>query len=202
MLARIPIALGLACVITFGLFWTMQALVSVTGELQEGSSTPKIDFVRLRKNTAPPEKKREPPKRQKPEQAPPPPEISMSKASLEPTTDFGAIGTDINAGEALAGGLASGAGSDRDAVPLVRVEPDYPMRARQRGVEGWVHVSFTISKAGTVKDVAIINSEPRGVFEKSAIAAVSRWKYNPKIVGGVPVERPNQQMWFPFDMEN
>lgn len=202
MSLRIPIALMLACVITFGLFWTMQALVGAEGKLLEGSSAPKIDFVRLRKNNTPQEKKREAPKRQKPEQAPPPPEISVSKANLEPSSDLGAIGADIDMGDALAAGLGSGAGSDRDAVPLVRIEPDYPMRARQRGIEGHVHLSFTISKSGTVKDVGIVTSEPPGIFEKAAIAAVSRWKYNPKIVGGAAVERPNQQVWFPFDMEN
>lgn len=202
MTARIPIALALACVITFGLFWTMQALVGASGELKEGTSLPKIDFVRLRRDTTPQEKKREPPKRQKPEQAPPPPDISMSKASLEPTSDFASISSNIDMGEALSSGLAAGAGSDRDAVPLVRIEPDYPMRARQRGIEGFVHLAFTISKSGTVKDVSVIASDPPGVFEKAAIAAVSRWKYNPKIVGGAAVERPNQQMWFPFNMEN
>ncbi len=198
---RIPIALALACVITFGLFWTMQALVGVTGELSEGKSAPKIEFVRLRRNTAPQTKKREPPKRQKPQQAPPPPQISMSKASLEPATDFAGLSPDIDAGEALSGGLSGGAGSDRDAVPLVRIEPDYPMRARQRGVEGWVVVRFTISKAGTVTDATVESSQPSGVFDKVSLAAVRRWKYNPKIVNGAPVERPGQRIVFPFEME-
>jgi protein TonB len=202
MARRIPAALVLACFVTFGLFWTMQALVSVTGELKEGTSSPKIEFVRLRKDTTPPVKKREPPKRQKPEQAPPPPEISMSKASLEPTTDFAGISPDIDASGALEGGLAGGAGSDRDAVPLVRIEPDYPVRARQRRVEGWVLLRFTISKAGTVKDAVVEDARPPGVFDKVSLAAVSRWKYNPKIVNGVPVERPDQRIVFPFEMED
>lgn len=202
MALRIPAAFVLACVVTFGLFWTMQALVGVTGELKEGTSSPKIEFVRLRKDTTPPIKKREPPKRQKPEQAPPPPQISMSKASLEPSTDFAGLSPEIDAGGALEGGLGSGAGSDRDAVPLVRIEPDYPIRARQRGVEGWVVVRFTITKAGTVTDAVIEKAKPPGVFDKASLAAVSRWKYNPKIVNGVPVERPGQRIVFPFDMEN
>jgi protein TonB len=202
MAQRIPAALVLACVVTFGLFWTMQALVGVTGELKEGTSSPKIEFVRLRKNNEPPVKKREPPKRQKPEQAPPPPQISMSKASLEPTTDFVGLSPDIDAGAALEGGLGGGAGSDRDAVPLVRIEPEYPIRARQRGIEGWVSVRFTISKSGTVKDAAVESARPPGVFDKATLAAVNRWKYNPKIVNGIPVERPGQRQTLLFDMEN
>lgn len=202
MILRVPVALVLACVVTFGLFWTMQALVGVTGELKEGRMSPKIEFVRLRKDTTPPTKKREPPKREKPEQAPPPPDITVSKASLEPSTDFAAFSPDIDTADALSGGIGSGAGTDRDATPLVRIEPEYPLRLRQRRVEGWVAIQFTIAKSGTVKDALVDSSQPPGVFDKVALAAVRRWKYNPKIVNGKPVERPGQKVVFPFTMED
>ncbi|MDP6979256.1 MAG: TonB family protein [Myxococcota bacterium] len=202
MAVRVPLAMMLAAVITFGLFWTMQALVSVGYDLKDAKPSPRVEFVRLKRDSTPQTKKREPPKRQKPEQAPPPPDISVSKASLQPTTDFAAVTPDIDASAALDGGLAAGAGSDRDAVPLVRIEPEYPMRARQRGIEGWVHVQFTISRSGTVIDPVVAGAQPPGVFEEAAITAVSRWKYNPKIVNGIPVERPGQQIVFPFEMEN
>jgi protein TonB len=202
MILRVPVALVLACVVTFGLFWTMQALVGVTGELKEGRMSPKIEFVRLRKDTTPPPKKREPPKREKPEQAPPPPDITVSKASLEPSTDFAAFSPNIDAADALSGGIGSGAGTDRDATPLVRIEPEYPLRLRQRRVEGWVAIQFTIAKSGTVKDALVDSSQPPGVFDKVALAAVRRWKYNPKMVNGKPVERPGQKVVFPFTMED
>jgi protein TonB len=202
MARRIPAALVLACFVTFGLFWTMQALVSVTGELKEGTASPKIEFVRLRKNNTPPVKKREPPKRQKPEQAPPPPAINVSKASLEPSGDVGAFDADFDVADALAGGIGAGGGSDRDATPLVRIEPEYPLRLRQRGIEGWVAIHFTIAKTGTVKDAVVNSSQPPGVFDKTALAAVRRWRYNPKIVDGKPVERPGQRVLFPFSMED
>jgi len=202
MAQRIPAALVLACVVTFGLFWTMQALVGVTGELKEGTSLPKIEFVRLRKNTTPPVKKREPPKRQKPEQAPPPPEISVSKASLDPSGDFASISPEINTGDALSGGIGAGAGTNRDATPLVRIDPEYPLRMRQRGIEGWVAIRFTIAKAGTVKDAVVVASDPPGPFDKAALSAVRRYRYNPKIVDGRAVERPGQKVRLDFTMEN
>ena len=202
MARRIPLALVMACVVTFGLFWTMQALVGSAAKLIESKSSPKIEFVRLRRDTSPEVKKREPPKRQKPEEAPPPPEINVSKASLEPTGDLGAFATDINVGDALTGGIGTGGGSDRDATPLVRIEPEYPMRMRQRGIEGAVGITFTIAKTGTVKDAVVDISQPPGVFDKAALAAVRRWRYNPKIVDGKAVERPGQKVWFPFAMEN
>jgi protein TonB len=202
MILRIPLAFAMALVVTFGLFWTMQALLGTDPELGESSASPKIEFVRLRRDTTPEVKKREPPKRQKPEEAPPPPEINVSKASLEPSGDIGSFGTDINVGDALAEGMGIGGGSDRDATPLVRIEPDYPMRMRQRGIEGAVGITFTIAKTGRVKDAVVDISRPPGVFDKAALTAVRRWRYNPKIVDGKAVERPGQKVWFPFSMED
>lgn len=200
MLARIPLALVMACVVTFGLFWTMQALVGTTATLIDSKPSSKIEFVRLRRDTTPEVKKREPPKRQKPEEAPPPPEINVSKASLEPSGDLAAFTANFNAGDALAEGIGAGMGTDRDATPLVRIEPEYPMRMRQRGIEGAVGITFTIAKAGTVKDAVVDISQPPGVFDKAALAAVRKWRYNPKIVDGKAVERPGQKVWFPFTM--
>jgi protein TonB len=198
---RFPFAVALACLVTFGLFWAMQALIGVSGELREGRPAPKIDFVRLRRDTAPEEKKREPPKREKPDQPPPPPDISMSKANLDPGAGLGAMVPVIDPSEALSGGIGAGGGTDRDVVPLVRIEADYPMRARQRGIEGWVVIQFTISAAGTVKDPVVVSSYPGPIFNRSALQAVRKWKYNPKIQDGVAVERPGQKVTLEFTME-
>jgi protein TonB len=201
MTSRLPVALALACLVTFGLFWSMQALIGVSGELQEGRSPPTVDFVRLRRDSQIETKKREPPQREKPEQPPPPPDITMSKANLDPGS-VGAIMPTIDPGDAIGGGIGTVGGSDRDAVPLVRIEPDYPMRARQRGIEGWVTVEFTISKAGTVVDPVILASEPGTIFDRNAIRAVLKWKYKPKIQNGEAIERPGQQVLFEFSMED
>ena len=42
---------GLGILTAFGLFWAMQALVSVSGELKEAGRRLTVDFVRLRKDT-------------------------------------------------------------------------------------------------------------------------------------------------------
>ena len=41
---RVPIAAALAGLVTFGLFWVMQALIGVSGELREGKPPTKVDF--------------------------------------------------------------------------------------------------------------------------------------------------------------
>lgn len=201
MQGRFPAAFAVAMLVTFGLFWAMQALVSVTGELREGSGSPRIEFVRLKRDSRAQTKKREPPKREKPDQPPPPPDISMSKASLNPG-DAAAFIPTVDPGDALAGGIAAGGGSDRDVVPLVRIDPDYPMRARQRQIEGWVVLEFTISKTGAVKNPVVLSAHPKGVFDSAALTAVRKWKYNPKIENGVAVERGGVKVRLDFDMEN
>jgi protein TonB len=125
----------------------------------------------------------------------------MSKSTLDPGEGIAAIGPMIDTTAALDGGLTSGGGTDRDVVPLVRIEPEYPMRARQRGIEGWVQVRFNINKAGSVTDALVVASQPPKVFDRVAIQAVLKWKYNPKIQNGVAVERKGLQMLFPFEME-
>ena len=82
------------------------------------------------------------------------------------------------------GELAFSAGlSDRDPLPLVRVEPQYPPQAARRGLEGWVHVRFTITTAGSIKDAKVVKSS-HSVFERAALAAVDKWKYQPQMKDG------------------
>ena len=197
---RFPAAFAIALVVTFGLFWTMQALIGVGGELKEGTASPRIEFVRLKRDTSPIEKKREPPKRAKPDAAPPPPEMNLAK-NMNPSDAVGEIipmaDTAVELGKATA--LGAG-GSDRDVVPLVRVDPQYPAKARQRRIEGYVDIEFTIGPAGTVKNPRVIGANPPSVFDQAALRAVRRWRYNPKVVDGTAVERPGIKVRLRFEL--
>ncbi len=180
----------LGVVTAFGLFWVMQALIGVSGELKEGGKRLSVDFVRLRRDNTPATKEREPPKREKPEQQPPPPEMNMAKA-MKPGDAVGDIVPIVDTGMELAKAtsLGTGGGGDRDIVPLVRVDPEYPPRARQQGIEGYVDVLFTISPVGTVQDAEVVRSKPSLVFDRVALRAIRKWKYNPKIDNGIAVAR-------------
>jgi len=189
MAVRLVVAFGLGLVTTFALFWIMQALIGVTGELEEGGSPPTVDFVRLRKDNAPQVKEREPPKREKPDQPPPPPEMNVAK-NIDPGAAVSEVVPMVDTAAEVQQATALGAGGgSRSAQPLVRVEPEYPPRARQRGIRGWVVVEFTITPAGTVQDPKVLDSSPPGVFEQTTLRAVRRWRYNPMIVDGKPVSR-------------
>jgi protein TonB len=76
---------------------------------------------------------------------------------------------------------------DGPLVVLARVPPLYPMRARRRGIEGWVKVSLIVDEDGHVGDIKIIAAEPSGVFEQSVRRCVSGWRFQPGTVEGMPV---------------
>ena len=200
MALRLPVAIVLACIVTFGLFWAMQALIGASGELKEGSSGAAIEFVRLKRDSTPQEKKREPPKREKPQQQPPPPEMNLAK-NINPGDAVGDIMpmTDTAVDLGKASSLGAGGGSS-DVVPLVRVDPDYPPRAKQRRIEGWVDLEFTIGPAGTVENLRVLRAHPPSVFEQAALRAVRRWRYNPKSVDGKPVSRPGIRVRLRFEL--
>lgn len=194
------VAIALGILTAFALFWVMQALIGVSGDLQEPGRRLAVDFVRLRKDSTPQLKKREPPKREKPEQPPPPPELNMAQ-NLKPSEVVGDIIPIADTSLELAKSTSLGVGgSDRDIVPLVRVDPEYPPRAKQRGIEGWVEVEFTITKVGTVRDERVLNSNPPRVFDRAALQAIRRWRYNPQIENGIAVAHPGQLVRLKFEI--
>jgi len=201
MALRFSLAIALAMLTTFALFWVMQALIGVSGELKEGRPSPRVEFVRLKRDTTPEAKKREPPRREKPEQQPPPPEMNVAK-NMNPSDAVGEIMPMVDTEVELEKATSLGAGGgDSGVVPLVRVDPQYPPKARQRRIEGWVDIEFTIGPVGTVENPKIIGANPAGVFERSALRAVRRWRYNPKVVDGVAVAMHRVQVRIRFELE-
>lgn len=67
--------------------------------------------------------------------------------------------------------------------------PTYPARARERGTEGWVDLEFTVTRDGTTQDAVVRGAEPAGIFDRAALDAVKRWRYEPRVVGGNVVEQ-------------
>lgn len=200
--ARFVVAFTLALGVTFGLFYLMQSLIGVEGELDKSEGVKVVDFVRVKRSEEVKKKEREPPRKEKIDDTPPPPDFTMDQTTNLDGGGIG-IGAAVDASMALdTGGGFSMASADGDAVPMVRVPPQYPERALQRGIEGRVLIEFTISRAGGVKDAKVIAAEPSNIFNKAALKAVSQWKYNPKIVNGKAVEQPGVRIAIPFRLGN
>ncbi len=192
---RYIVSILLSAVVTFALFWVMQALISMGNAQLDEEKGRVIEFVRLKKDTDITEKKRKKPDKRPPPEPPPPPDLTLSNAKPDANLSDSGFGfeviTDV---DGIGTGLAI---TDGDAVPLVRVPPDYPMRAEQRNLEGWVTVEFTISVTGAVKDPRVIDST-NSVFHRAALRAIRKWKYNPRVVDGKAVEQPGVQVTLDF----
>jgi protein TonB len=201
---RLLITIVLAAGITFGLFWLMQFLISMKSGLYDESKRGRVvEFVRLKRESDLELKKRRLPDKQDREEEPPSPDIDLSDTP-KPGQQTMAIATpSLDFDLSLAGGPhLGGAPSDSDIVPLVRVLPQYPPRAASQGIEGWVVVEFTISAAGTVKDPVVIDAEPSSIFNRAMLRAIRKWKYKPKIVDGVAVERTGVRVRQNFLLED
>jgi protein TonB len=67
-----------------------------------------------------------------------------------------------------------------------QVAPRYPAIALRRRVEGFVEVEFTVMPDGSVTNVNVLRSEPRNMFDREAISAMQRWRFQ-AVPGADPV---------------
>ena len=70
---------------------------------------------------------------------------------------------------------------------VTRVNPSYPSRALRQQISGWVELEFTITVAGDVRDVSVVDAALRQNFDREAVRALEAWKFKPKIENGQPV---------------
>jgi protein TonB len=68
-----------------------------------------------------------------------------------------------------------------------RVEPAYPPDAKRTRRQGWVDVTFTVEPDGSVIGATVADADPKYVFDRAAINAVSRWQFTPGTQDGKPV---------------
>jgi TonB family protein len=69
-----------------------------------------------------------------------------------------------------------------------KVDPEYPERALTQKITGSVTLEFTVNAKGEPEDVHVVSAEPAGTFDRAAIAAVRRWRYEPLVIDGAPQE--------------
>ncbi len=90
---------------------------------------------------------------------------------------------------------------NEDGLKLLETaQLNYPRRAEARGIEGYVKFRFTISTQGIVEDIVVIESEPKGIFDRSAVRSISKYKFTPCMVDGAPIEVSNVEQVFNFSL--
>jgi protein TonB len=65
-----------------------------------------------------------------------------------------------------------------------RVEPTYPVLARQAHIQGVVVLTALIDKEGMIQNLQVVSGHP--MLAPAAIEAVKQWRYKPFILGGQP----------------
>jgi len=198
-LVRLIIGVPIAAFVTIVLFFVMTRLILVEGEPpseevedRQFSINDEVAEIeaRRRDTTIEDVQQVDPP--------PPPPQIERQRAEQPAeglATVMGAI-PDFEAPQ-LNSDSVNFSVSDRDAQPLVRIEPQYPMRAAERGVEGSCWVRFDVTPDGTPTNINIYQCDS-SLFERASVRAVERWRYNPKVEDGVPVARRGVETRFDF----
>lgn len=99
----------------------------------------------------------------------------------------------------------------KEYKPLFKVIPIYPRRAQERGTQGYVKVTFTITSEGNIENIKVVEGmcgdlkdqsslRPCTIFNSSSVRAAAKLKYRPKIVNGIPTKVENVSHRFSFSM--
>lgn len=197
---RLVSSFAAACFFSMLFLFALKSSIEMSGSEQVTRDNFRvIDFVRLQRNELLTKKERIKPEKPEPKQQPDKPEIDIPKPDLPEAVNHKMmqrlsieLPVNLAAGSALADALVTvGSGREVNAnvIPLARVEPLYPRRARVLGQEGFVKLEFTITRTGTVRDIQVLEAEPPNIFDRSAERALSKWKFKPKIENNTAVEQ-------------
>jgi periplasmic protein TonB len=200
---RVALATMLSAFITVSLLWVMQYLIATgVDAFTEDRAFRFLDFVRVQRDERV-QTRDERVERPMEAEAPPPMQLERQLDDLdaEPGTGTRTIGVsaprmshDVSLGR-------DGFYSDGEYMPIVQVAPQYPRRAMDRGLEGFVLLEFTVTRDGTVRDPRVIESSST-LFERAAIDAVMRFRYRPRVIDGEPVEVPGVKFRMVFELRD
>ncbi|KJF95242.1 energy transducer TonB [Photobacterium leiognathi] len=214
---RLLMALPLAIAVALGLFTFMAWMVDNGNHKAPDNKEPlAFNMVMVEKEQAPQRRQRvAPPPPETPEPPPEakPPMSKMATASVQPVASVNSLGldtavtgiainmpkfSDFSSAAAVVG--EPSVGLSQQAMPLYRVEPRYPPRALKQGKEGYVVLKFTIDPQGRPIDISVVEAKPSRLFNKEAIRALRKWKYQPQEQNGTAVAQYGQTARIEFKL--
>jgi TonB family protein len=69
-----------------------------------------------------------------------------------------------------------------------KIKPVFPYFAKEMELEGFVEIEFVVNENGSTVKAFVIKSKPEKVFDESALNTISKWKFYPAKVKGIPVK--------------
>ena len=187
-------SLSNAILITAALLYGMQQLIKTDSlELTKAKEYHHVSWVHIPED--PPLKKIKPPIK--------PDDVEL-QPQIEPLTfdvDNDVV-TEVKVGEFTVDPPKGTVGlyKSPELVLMFASTPVYPQFEIARGIEGYVHVGFSVDKFGRVFDPYIIEAKPKGAFEKSALKAILKFKYKPRYESGEAVETNDLSYLFRFEI--
>lgn len=122
-----------------------------------------------------------------------PSELAIAQLHIESTQVEAAPKATVRARTPAPAAVVADANGASTPVLTHRVEPAYPPDAKRTRRQGWVDVTFTVEPDGSVIGVTVADADPKYVFDRAAINAVSRWQFTPGMQDGKPVALPMRQ---------
>jgi protein TonB len=198
---RAIITLPLAFVITAALIILMVALIEMGDDKLDKTPRIKMPDIFMPETELMVNREVQKPEKPQVDEQPPPDIPQQDFDSIDADSNIGAI----NAPDSMTADLDLSIGtglsaSDGEFLPIVKVAPQYPSRASSRGIEGYVILSYTVTKQGTVRDPVVIEADPAKIFNKAAINSALRYKYKPRVVDGVAQDVANVKTRITFKL--
>jgi len=202
VIVRWAASMAMAVLITFGLFFFMQALI----ETGEGLDEP-LNVVKIVDSTMPEIELEVIEEIDKPELIEEITEVVEEverQVTISDGPDLNIDRSQVQMDTGLELSNASISATDGDYLPLVAIAPQYPTRAAQRGIQGWCLVSFTVDGLGNVVEetITVVDAEPANIFDRSSERAAARFKFQPRVVDGQGVEVAGVQYLFRYELED
>ena len=101
----------------------------------------------------------------------------------------------------VSGGTTSSGFVGDEEVTINRVSAGrflYPKSAQRRSIEGEVVIEFNVGIDGRVSSAFIVEANPPGRFDSSALRYVNSFVYEPYRLNGTPVEVERISVRIPF----
>ena len=202
MITRYAAAFALGLLATLAVLFIMQVLIaSPQAKLDESGTRHFVDFVRVQREETVQRRERRRDKPVAPDKQPP--QVIQPRVDdiddVQMTVAVPAAPADMGVEMSVKGlGLVA---SDGDYLPIVKIAPVYPAMAQSRGIEGTCLVEYTVTTAGTTRDVVVVEADPPGVFNKVSVAAAMKFKYRPRVVDGEPIEVYGGRNLFRYQLE-
>jgi len=192
-----PISLIMSMLVTLGLIGAMYALIKMEDtELDKAESFKLPKFTYVAKTEEVQTITPKPVRPDEVQEQPDVPETKIVPDRVDVNSDLGLGAVKVGINRDLKGFNSN----DGEYLPIFRAPPIFPRRALERGICGWVELSYTVTAAGTTKDAVVINSSS-SMFERNAIKAALKYKYKPRQVGGKAVDVPGVSILISFKVE-